>query len=75
MERQVFMSNDEMMKIELISEECRECPRLELETQDRMGTKNHRCKNLTMCREILGFWKNKSRINFLEITEYKEDQQ
>lgn len=60
------------MKIELISEKCRECPRLELETQDRMGTKNHRCKNLTMCREILGFWKVNHGIAELEITETRE---
>jgi len=60
------------MKIELISEKCRECPRLELETQDRMGTKNHRCKNLPLCREVLGFWKEHNRIDELEITERKE---
>ena len=32
--------------IEMISESCKECPRLELETQRRMGTIVHRCKNL-----------------------------
>ena len=67
------MKNNEM-KIELISEMCKECPRLNLETQDRMGTKTHRCSNLPLCREILGFWKHQNRINALEITEYKEDQ-
>lgn len=69
------MSNDEMMKIELIREDCKECPRLNLETQERMGKKIHRCSNLPLCREILGFWKHQNRINALEITEYKEEQQ
>ena len=68
------MKNNEM-KIELISEMCKECPRLNLETQDRMGKKTHRCSNLPLCREILGFWKHQNRINALEITEYKEEQQ
>ena len=58
--------------IELISEMCKECPRLELETQILMGNKSHRCKNLQLCREVLGFWKEKNRIHTLQEIYEKE---
>ena len=58
--------------IEMISESCKECPRLELETQMRMGTSVHRCKNLQLCREVLGFWKSKNRISTLQEIYEKE---
>ena len=60
--------------VELISEKCNECPRLELETQFRMGTSVHRCKNLQLCREVLGFWTYKNRFEELKVTSWKEDE-
>ena len=60
------------MQVELINEKCMDCPRLELETVERMCQKSHRCKNLQFCREVLGFWKENSRINELEITERRK---
>jgi hypothetical protein len=60
------------MKIELISEQCKECPMLDLETLDLLGgNKSHRCRHIQACRKILGYWKEKNRIEELKI-EYEE---
>jgi len=65
------------IEIELISELCKDCPRLELETVAlyRETQLHHRCRNLQFCREVLGFWKYKNRIGSLELTNVEEDYQ
>lgn len=61
------------VKIMLISDRCKDCPNLELETIKNPVSHNiHRCKHVQFCRKILGFWKEQSRIEELEITQYKD---
>lgn len=62
------------LEVKLINEKCKNCPRLELETIDFWigRTKQHRCKNLQFCREVLGYWKNENNIDELKIEEWSE---
>ena len=52
--------------IELISDNCKFCPCLELETVELMAQKHHICKNLQMCRAVLAYWKNGDFLKDLE---------
>ena len=52
--------------IELISDNCKFCPCLEVETVELMAQKHHRCKNLQMCRAVLAYWKNGDFLKDLE---------
>lgn len=54
------------IEIELISENCKYCPCLELETIQTLKT-HHRCKNLQMCRAVLAYWKNGDFFKDLEV--------
>lgn len=58
--------------IELVSERCKECPRLELETAWIGSHMRHRCMHLQFCRQVLGFWKDQNRINEVELVQKVE---
>ena len=60
------------LKIELVSELCKECPRIELETRSIGSHVYHRCKNIQLCRQVIGFWLEKNKLHELEVTYMKE---
>ena len=66
-----MMSEKSEIGIELISDNCKFCPCLELETIELMAQKHHRCKHLQMCRAVLAYWKNGDFLKDLE-TEAKK---
>lgn len=61
------------MKIELLEDRCKDCPRLSLETVQTLKT-HHRCKHLQFCREVLGFWKAGHKIDELKLDFVSKDE-
>ena len=60
--------------IELISERCKDCPCLELETITLAGgKKQHRCMNLQMCRAVLAYWKEQEKFKGIELLKFGDE--
>lgn len=42
--------------VEVVMEKCRDCPRLEIDTQNLMGLPSFKCKHVQLCRTIIHIW-------------------
>lgn len=41
------------IEVEVVMEKCRDCPRLEIDTQSLMGLPYFKCKHVQLCRTII----------------------
>lgn len=47
--------------VEVVMEQCKDCPRLELETAQMPMINIHRCKHVQLCRTIIEIWEKTKR--------------
>lgn len=47
------------IEVEVVMEQCKDCPRLELETAQMPMINIHRCKHVQLCRTIIELWEKR----------------